>query len=219
VTDTTTGAAMPRQTSSWVRSGAPAEAARGLVAVHRFPELVVETPRLRVRPLTGADAPEVRAVFDDRHTQRWLPFPEPYTVDDARLWCTEFAAARRDSGDGDHYGVVRKDDDLLVGCLWTKRTDWAARVTQVTYAVGPAARGFGVACEALDVLSVALLLEHEFQRVELRIAPGNVASRRVAEKAGFTYEGLLRNAGYTPAGRADLEVWSLVAGDLRAARS
>ncbi|NUR49152.1 MAG: GNAT family N-acetyltransferase, partial [Hamadaea sp.] len=69
--------------------------------------------------------------------------------------------------------------------------------------------------EAVDALSLALLLEHGFQRVELRVAPGNLASRRVAEKAGFTYEGLMRNAGFVHSGRVDLEVWSLVAADLK----
>ena len=68
-------------------------------------------------------------------------------------------------------------------------------VTEISYAVAPDARGFGVAAEAVDALAIALILEHGFQRIELRVAPGNTASRRVAEKAGFSYEGLLRNAG------------------------
>ncbi|WP_018351352.1 GNAT family N-acetyltransferase [Longispora albida] len=183
--------------------------------VRRFPPLTVQTPRLLVRALTLADAPAVTAVFDDRQTRRWLPFPDPFTPDDAQQWCTDLAADRRDSGDGDHYAVERREDGKLIGCLWAKRTDWAAQVTQVTYAMSPEVRGMGVACEALDALSVALVLEHGFHRVELRIAPGNLASRRVAEKAGFTYEGLLRNAGYVHGGRVDLEVWSLVAADLK----
>jgi RimJ/RimL family protein N-acetyltransferase len=65
-------------------------------------------------------------------------------------------------------------------------------------------------------LTIALLLEHGFQRIELRLVPGNTAARRVADKAGFVYEGLLRNAGNIHSGRVDLEMWSLVAGDLRA---
>jgi [ribosomal protein S5]-alanine N-acetyltransferase len=47
------------------------------------------------------------------------------------------------------------------------------------------------------------------------VAPGNTASRRVVEKAGMSYEGLLRNAGHVHSGRVDLEIWSLVAADLR----
>jgi [ribosomal protein S5]-alanine N-acetyltransferase len=190
----------------------------GQVAVRRFPELTVSTPRLHVRTLSAKDEEAVGAVFGDRQTQRWLPFPKEYGPILSQAWCGETAQQRRDSGDGDHYGVIRREDDRLVGCLWAKRTDWVALVTEISYAVAPEARGFGVAAEAVDALAVALILEHGFQRVELRVAPGNTASRRVAEKAGFTYEGLLRNAGHVHSGRVDLEVWSFVAADLAMSR-
>jgi ribosomal-protein-alanine N-acetyltransferase len=181
----------------------------------RFPSLTVATPRLHVRPLASGDAPEVEAILADRLTRRWLPLPDDSVPLDGRTWCTALAGRQRDLGDGDHYGVLRREDGHLVGLLWTSRTDWTARSTEVSYIVAPAARGFGVAAEAVDALAIALLLEHGFERVELRIAPGNTASRRVAEKAGFIYEGLQRNAGYVHGGRVDLEMWSLVAGDLR----
>jgi ribosomal-protein-alanine N-acetyltransferase len=187
----------------------------GHVAVRRFPTLTVSTPRVLVRPIGGADIRAVAEIFADKQTQRWLPLPEESGRMDAHAWCTEMAQERRDSGIGDHYGVVRREDERLVGCLWTKRTDWGGRVTEVSYAIAPEARGYGIAAEAVDAVAIALILEHGFQRVELRVAPGNTASRRVAEKGGFTYEGLLRNAGYADGGRVDLEVWSFVAADLR----
>jgi RimJ/RimL family protein N-acetyltransferase len=177
--------------------------------------LTVATPRLQVRQLVAEDAPAVAEIFEDKQTQRWLPMPEESGGVDALAWCTEMAAERRSRGAGDHYGMIRREDETLVGCLWTKHTDWTAKITEVAYAVAPQVRGFGMAPEAVDGLAIALLLEHGFQRVELRVAPGNVASRRVAEKASFTYEGLLRNAGHLHSGRVDLEVWSLVAADLR----
>ncbi|MEV0156603.1 GNAT family protein [Micromonospora sp. NPDC050686] len=186
----------------------------GQVAVRRFPTLTVSTPRTEVRRHVPADVAAVHEVFADRQTQRWLPLAEPTGRIDGRAWCTDLARQRRDSGDGDHYALVRREDDRVVGCLWTRRTDWGARLTEISYAVAPHARGFGLAAEAVDAVAIALLLEHGFHRIELRVAPGNVASRRVAEKAGFSYEGLLRNAGFVRGARADLELWSLVAADL-----
>lgn len=183
--------------------------------VRRFPALTVETPRLLIRPHVAEDAPRTAELFGDRQTQRWLPFPAPFTADAALAWCTDMAASRRETGTGDHYAIVRRDDGEMVGCTWAKRTDWAARVTEISYAVSPQARGLGIASEATTALALDLLSEYGMERVELRIAPGNTASRRVAEKAGFTYEGLLRNAGYVHGGRVDLEVWSLIAPDLR----
>lgn len=182
----------------------------------RFPELTVVTPRLVVRPLTAEDAPTVATVFNDRQTRRWMTVPSPYTESDARMWCTWMAAERRSTGAGDHYGIVRREDDEVVGLVWTKRTHWGPMCTEISYALAPTARGFGFTAEAVDALAVDLILEHAFQRIELRVAAGNVASRRVAEKAGFNHEGLLRNAGVVESGRVDLTVWSLVPSDLRA---
>jgi [ribosomal protein S5]-alanine N-acetyltransferase len=179
-----------------------------------FPTLELATPRLQVRPVTVADASAVAEVLTDKQTHRWLPVPVEAGEADATAWCSALADECRANGSGDHYAMVRREDDQVIGCLWTTHTDWTARVTEVGCAVAAPARGFGLAPEAVDALAIALLLEHGFQRVELRVAPGNLASRRVAEKAGFTYEGLLRNAGCVPTGRVDLEVWSFVHADL-----
>jgi ribosomal-protein-alanine N-acetyltransferase len=193
----------------------PPSSPGGVFLGERFPSLTIATPRLHVRPLTRTDAPRVTEIFSDRLTQRWLPFAAEFGAIDGRAWCGEMAQERRSMGQGDHYGVVRREDDRLIGCLWTKRTDWMARSTEVSFALSPDARGFGVAAEAIDGLAIELIMRYDFGRIELRVAPGNTASRRVAEKAGFHYEGLLRNAGYVHSGRVDLEMWSLVAADLR----
>jgi RimJ/RimL family protein N-acetyltransferase len=187
----------------------------GVFVGERFPELTVSTPRLHVRPHMSADADRVTEIFGDRLTQRWLPLSAEYGPIDGAAWCGEMAAERRGLGQGDHYAIVRREDERVIGCLWTKRTDWPARSTEVSFAVAAEARGFGFAAEAVDGLAIELMMRHDFARIEMRVAPGNTASRRVAEKAGFHYEGLLRNAGYVHSGRVDLEVWSLVGADVR----
>ncbi|HZD96780.1 MAG TPA: GNAT family N-acetyltransferase [Micromonosporaceae bacterium] len=187
----------------------------GVFVGERFPHLTIATPRLHVRPHTLADADRVTEIFGDRLTQRWLPFSSEHGAINGRAWCGEMAAERRALGQGDHYAIVRREDEQLVGCVWTKRTDWPARSTEVSFALASEARGFGFAAEAIDGLAIELIMRHDFGRIELRVAPGNTGSRRVAEKAGFHYEGLLRNAGYVHSGRVDLEMWSLVAADLR----
>ncbi|GAA5182829.1 GNAT family N-acetyltransferase [Rugosimonospora acidiphila] len=187
----------------------------GVLPVRAFPQLTVATPRLDVRGPVADDAVDVTEILSDRQTRRWLWFPDEAAPVDGLSWCTELARESRDNGSGDHYAVVRREDERTVGLMWTRRTDWAAMSTEIAFAVSAHARGFGVAAEAVDALTIALILEHGFQRIELRLVPGNRASRRVAEKAGFVYEGLLRNAGRVQSERVDLEMWSLVAGDLK----
>ncbi len=180
-----------------------------------FPELRLETPRLLLRPYGPEDAPDVAAACRDELIQQWLPLPDPYTDADALAWCTDLSHRVRTSGDGIQLAAIRRADGRLVASFGLNRTDWRARTTAVGYWVAPWARGQGIATEGTLALARWLLLEQGFERVELRAATGNVASQRVAAKAGFVREGVARNAGFTHAGRVDLVVFSLTPLDLQ----
>jgi len=71
-------------------------------------------------------------------------------------------------------------------------------------------RGRGVATEAVRLLTGYLFDRTKANRIRLVIHPGNVASRRVAEKAGFSCEGLARGAWYHRGGNHDVEVWAIL---------
>jgi RimJ/RimL family protein N-acetyltransferase len=51
------------------------------------------------------------------------------------------------------------------------------------------------------------------ERIELRIDVENIASERVAERAGFTREGVLRSVAFKEGLRADVAVWSRLRSD------
>lgn len=183
-----------------------------MVQLPTFPDVVLATRRLVLRPFRGADADAVVTAANDELTQRWLPLPRPYTREQAEHWCTVEAEGRRTSGQG----LVRavESDGRLVGSIDLKRTDWAARVTEIGYWTSPDARGHGNMSEATRSLAQWVLEERGFARVELRIATGNAASLRVAENAGFRAEGVARSAGYLHDGRVDLVICSLIRADL-----
>jgi RimJ/RimL family protein N-acetyltransferase len=87
-------------------------------------------------------------------------------------------------------------------------------VAETGYWLGPAARGRGYATEAVRAVA-----RHAFglglTRIELLAAVGNVASQRVAERAGFTREGVLREARPLPGGKkADMVRFRLLEGEL-----
>lgn len=201
-------------TSAHERAGSPAVNSQPRLAGESFPDNTISTHRLELRPYRAEDAPDVAAACRDELTQRWLPLPNPYTDADALAWCTEMAPGFRTSGEGIEWAAVRRADGRLVGSFGLKRTDWRARSSEIGYWVAPWARGDGLAVEAVIAIGRWLLLEQRFERLVLRGATGNIASQRVAEKAGFTREGVARNAGFTNAERVDLVVFSLIPADV-----
>ena len=76
--------------------------------------------------------------------------------------------------------------------------------------VAPAARGRGVASAAVRALSAWAFSELKLERLQLSIRPDNVASRRVAEKVGYAYEGTLRSSKLIRGRRVDAAVYSLL---------
>ncbi len=70
--------------------------------------------------------------------------------------------------------------------------------------------GKGVMTEALSLMVRYLFETKPINRIRLMIHPGNAASRRVAEKCGFTYEGTAREAWYNRGKHHDLGVYSIL---------
>jgi RimJ/RimL family protein N-acetyltransferase len=179
-----------------------------------LPIASLETDRLLLRPFTQDDAPEVEAACSDDLTQRWLPLPRPYTAESARWWCLEGAPRSRESGDGIQFAAEDRETGRLAGCFGFKATQWIEQRTEIGYWVSPWARGRGLAAEAVRTVCRWGLTGTPIRRISLLAATANTASQRVAEKAGFVREGVLREAGAVHGGRVDYLVYGLIPSDL-----
>ena len=100
-----------------------------------------------------------------------------------------------------------------IGVNWKRPDDGVA---EVGYWVAPEARGHGVCTRALKLAAHWALQERGMERLQLRADEQNPASRRVAEKAGFTQEGILRSSHFNPrlGRRVDFVMYSLLRSEL-----
>jgi [ribosomal protein S5]-alanine N-acetyltransferase len=73
-----------------------------------------------------------------------------------------------------------------------------------------AERGHGYTTEAVTLLVRYLFGYQKTNRIRLIIHPENGASRRVAEKCGFTHEGTARGAWYHLGTSHDVEVYAIL---------
>lgn len=182
---------------------------------HNFPSLHARAGDVVLRPLAAGDIPAVEAACNDELIQRWLPLPSPYTHAHAADWCLRLSHELREQGDGLHLAMTAGDGSFI-GCISLKKTDWQARVTEIGYWTAPAMRSAGHTSTATAHLA-GWALGQGMERVELAAATGNRASQRVAEKAGFRFEGVMRNAGIIHGGRVDLCLYALTPDSRRTA--
>ena len=75
--------------------------------------------------------------------------------------------------------------------------------------------GRGFVTEAVQLLSEYLFATKKVNRIHLCIVPENAASRRIAEKCGFTLEGTARGAFFNDGRNQDLLMYSLLRDDPR----
>ena len=68
-------------------------------------------------------------------------------------------------------------------------------------------RGRGIVSEATQLLVRYLFETRHVNRIQLEIHPDNLASRRVAEKCGFTHESTARGVWFHRGQHMDFEIW------------
>jgi ribosomal-protein-alanine N-acetyltransferase len=187
-----------------------------------FPRANLSTRRLVLRPFEPDDAVGVHAVWNDDEYLRFAPVGLPTaqaSLDQARYWCTSGAESARQTGNGINFAVAAKGERQLVGCVALINTNWTTMVAEIHYWTAPWGRGHGYAAEAARAVAGWALTEQRFARIALLADTDNLASRRVAEAAGFRPEGTLRRAALTRAGRGDFAVYSLIPQDIAASHT
>ena len=147
-----------------------------------------------LRAWTPADAPDVARACDDPVSARWLPMPSPYTVTDAETWLTGAVAVGWGTGSQTPIAVTDADSGEVLGCVDLSLRNRSAGRAEIGYWTAPWARGRGVAARGAALLAGWGLAELGVHRVGLLADVDNVASQRVAEKAGFVREGIARSA-------------------------
>jgi RimJ/RimL family protein N-acetyltransferase len=163
------------------------------------------------------DVEAITAACNDKAIAEFLDLiPSPYTEDDARLY---IAHCREGWADGTltNFAITDAASDEAIGSIGIRWLDPDQGVAEVGYWVAPGVRGRGVCTRALRLVSRWVIGEHGVERLQLRADELNPASRKVAENAGFTQEGVLRSSRFNPrlGRRVDFVMYSLLADEVR----
>jgi RimJ/RimL family protein N-acetyltransferase len=170
--------------------------------------------RLQLRPFLPSDVEAVHAACQDPDIQRWTTVPVPYERHHAEEYVAENTVAGWAAGTGRSYAVTDATTGELLGTIGLVGYDEAGGIAEVGYWVVPAARGHGIAAQASAALARWCFGALGVARLEWVAEVGNEASRRAAEKAGFTVEGVLRDRIRSRDGsRSDAWIGSLLPAD------
>jgi RimJ/RimL family protein N-acetyltransferase len=150
-----------------------------------LPAPVLATARLQLRAPQREDAPAIAALANDRRiAENTARIPHPYTLADAQGFLRYLEESETEIA----FAIALADDALIGICgLRTK----PRKSPEIGYWLGAPYWGHGYATEAARAV-----IDHAFEdlgldRLEAGARVSNPASRRVLEKCGFQWSGVV----------------------------
>lgn len=170
---------------------------------------LLETPRLRVRPLLETDLPALLAINSDAEVTKFLGHAPWQGMAEAEAWFRRISAAVA-NGSALEFVIAARDSGAVIGRAGLFALESGNATADVGYLLGPAHWRRGYMREALTALIGCAFQELGLRRLEARVEAGNVASMALLRRLGFTREGVLRERWLNDGQPIDAEVYGLL---------
>ena len=169
------------------------------------------TPWLQARPAAASDAQALADLIrrDADHLRPYLPalVAALGSAEDAR---THFRRVAEQAAREELLEWYVFAGGVLCGAVRLKNIETANRKVSVAYFLAADHQGRGIATRSVRAVLVSCFGELGMNRAELTCATGNGPSVRLAERLGFTREGLLRQAEWLGESFVDHYVYGLL---------
>lgn len=173
----------------------------------------LHTERLLIRVAKPGDGSifNQAVVESAEHLKNWLLWVTPVpTVEQSELSCCQ-AYVRFLMNEDLMAFLILKSTGVLVGCSGLHYVNWDLRRFEVGYWGRTQYLGRGLISEGVEALTHYALADLQANRVFLTMDERNLASRRLAERVGFEFEGTLRrDRKNTQGGLRNTRVYSRV---------
>lgn len=169
---------------------------------------------IELRTLAFSDADEIFMTIDRQRTYlgEWLPFvAHTKSVDDVMKFIEHVTNLPEEALD---FPFTIRKNNTFVGLIHLKSTDIQNRKTDVGYWLSQDYQGQGIITQSVDKLCAFAFGTLDLNRVELKCGVGNIPSKKIPQRLGFTLEGIERDGELMSDHRfIDLEVYSKLKSD------
>ena len=151
----------------------------------------IDTERLALRRFMDSDADDLyRNYGSDSNVQRYISFFPCSTKEGAREFIDMHIQRYRATKD--FYGWAITLDGVVIGSIGLFDIDHESDSCEIGYSLGSRWWGKGYATEAVSAVLDFAFHSIGAHRVQAMYHPDNLASKRVLEKVGMRYEGVIR---------------------------
>lgn len=178
-----------------------------------YPDHVITTERLCLRPFCLRDAPEVRRLAGEREiADTTAAIPHPYEDGMAEAWINGHDEDLRD-GSAFHWAVTLQKGDAPLGAISLMDIDKGAGQAELGYWIGVEHWNNGYCTEAARAVISWAFESLGLYRVHAHHFSRNPASGAVLKNAGMSHEGTRRQHFSRWGRREDIELYGVLASD------
>src|SRR5256885_13948469 len=188
-----------------------------LRVVPRASEILLSEAGIGLRQFTVDDVPTLFSAVHESVAQlsAWMVWAHPnYSIEDTRAFVSKCGPGW-EKGEQYSFAIVDVHDGEFLGSVGLSAVNRAHGFANLGYWVRTGKTRHGVATSATRMVARFSFETLSLNRIELLVPTANVASQRVAEKAGAQREGLLRKRLRLNGIAHDAFVYSFVREDFR----
>lgn len=177
---------------------------------------ITVNPSIKLKQLELSDAPDIFRIIDSQreYLRKWLPFVD-YTkeVTDTRLFIISTLDTPEKSRE---LTFVIHLDGKFVGLIGFKDTDKSNKKTEIGYWLSEEYQKRGIVTQSVKRLMELAFEELGINRIQIKCATGNLPSKSIPQRLGFTLDGVERDGELLSDGVfTDLDVYSMLKSDFK----
>jgi len=164
---------------------------------------------IRLAPLNAEHGDAMDALARGDGVARFTRVPIPVPDGFGAAWVERYVRNRQE-GTQAGFAILDTESGQFLGFVALVKLELEMQQAEAGYIVASEARGRGVATRALRLLTAWAFDEFPLERIELLMSAENRGSEVVAQRCGYTREGVLRSIYFKQGMRDDTIVYSML---------
>ena len=174
----------------------------------------LETERLILRKITLDYVEDMHQYGSDDEVSKYVTWNTHETISDTKGF-VEFVLSKYENNEVAPWGIESKEDGKFIGTIdfvWWQPNH---KIAEIGYVLSKDYWGKGLISEAAKKIIQFGFEEMDLVRIQARCNIENIGSARVMEKAGMSFEGIIRKGIYAKGEHHDLKMYSILKEELR----
>ena len=170
---------------------------------------ILETERLILRKVTKEDIEDMYLYGSDEEVSKYVTWNTYETIADTKGF-VEFVLNKYENKQVSPWGIEYKENGKFIGTIDFVWWQPDHKIAEIGYVISKDYWGKGLTTEVAKELVKFGFEEMDLVRVQARCDVENIASARVMEKAGMTFEGIIRKGIFVKGEHRDLKMYSIL---------